>query len=383
MLQKYQKEQENTKLMLLPRNIIKVFLTLGLLLTSHTEVNAGLYGFHQYNPYTKEERILDLKEVPLEIQNYRAYMRENLLMLIRYAKEKNPDFKIITHEGQDLITKSLWEYDLEGYNRARVQENAEDDSFLFHSNYREQEPQRYTPAHEYLHLIDAIAINNLYCKNGHESKVTQNHNIGLITIEECPSQTAIDEMQISAMINKKIAYGFTDANDAFNSTKNHNSINDSSKNIFQISDAQNILILLDDSKYSNKEHMVDELLKTNYDIIIIPPLFQHSIRFSDDDIRKLQFKKNGSKRLLIAAMNVSEASPSDYFWLKDWKVGLPEWLKRKSFTSKDNVITQFWHPEWKKIISNYFKDIMNEGFDGIFFTGVENYQYFEQQNPLE
>ena len=82
-------------------------------------------------------------------------------------------------------------------------------------------------------------------------------------------------------------------------------------------------------------------------------------------------------------MNVSEASPSDYFWLKDWKVGLPEWLKRKSFTSKDNVITQFWHPEWKKIISNYFKDIMNEGFDGIFFTGVENYQYFEQQNPLE
>ena len=26
---------------------------------------------------------------------------------------------------------------------------------------------------------------------------------------------------------------------------------------------------------------------------------------------------------------------------------------------------------------------LNEGFDGVFFTGIENYRYFEQQNPLE
>ena len=47
------------------------------------------------------------------------------------------------------------------------------------------------------------------------------------------------------------------------------------------------------------------------------------------------------------------------------------------------IITKYWHPEWKKIISRYFKDIINEGFDGVFFTGIENYKYFEDQTPLE
>ena len=365
-------------------NLLTLFsLTIIILSASITEADAGLYGFNHYNHYTKEERILDLKIVPDEIHNYRANMRDNLLMLIRYAKEKNPDFKIITHEGQNLLTKSLWEYDREGYNRARKQENARDDSFLFHKNYVEQEPERYTPAHEYLHLIDAIAINNLYCGKGYESKITQNHNLGLITIEQCQNKDKSDEALIGAMINNKSTYAFTDISQAFNNIGNHSELNDSSKNIFNVKDAQNILILTDYSKYSDKDKFVEDLLKTNYDIIIIKPLFADKERFSAEDINRLKFKKNGTKRLLIAELNISEATPRDYFWHRDWKIGSPEWLVRKSFNTEDGFITRFWHPEWKQIISRYFKDILNEGFDGIFFTGIENYQYFEQQNPLE
>ena len=129
--------------------------------------------------------------------------------------------------------------------------------------------------------------------------------------------------------------------------------------------------------------MVADLLQTNYDITIIKPLFAFHERFSADDLKRLHFKKNGAKRLLIAELNVSEAFPEEYYWSNDWKIGTPDWLVRKSFSSKDGVIVQFWNPVWKKIISDYFKDIMNEGFDGIFFTGIENYHYFEQQNPLE
>lgn len=358
-------------------------LIIAVLSASSTGAEAGLYGFHHYNPYTKEERILDLNEVPEKIYNYRAGMRDNLLMLIRYAKQQNPDFKIIAHEGQNLLNKSLWEYDREGYNRARQQENAEDDSFLFHTNYQEREPERYTPAYDYLQMVDAVAINNLYCGKGKENKITRQHNLGLISIEQCASQDDLDAAQINAMIDKKITYGFTDLANAFNNINDHNNINDSSKNVYDIEDAQNILIITDDSRYANKDLFIADLLKTNYDIIIMKPLFANSERFSAQDLQKLHFKKNGSKRLLIAEFNVSEAHPHDYFWFKDWKIGSPKWLVRKSFTSPDGIITKFWYSEWKKIISRYFKDIVNEGFDGIFFTGIENYQYFEQQNPLE
>lgn len=200
---RFPKGQENTKPMSLLKTLKISALIIAVLSASSTGAEAGLYGFHHYNPYTKEERILDLNEVPEKIYNYRAGMRDNLLMLIRYAKQQNPDFKIIAHEGQNLLNKSLWEYDREGYNRARQQENAEDDSFLFHTNYQEREPERYTPACDYLQMVDAVAINNLYCGKGKENKITRQHNLGLISIEQCASQDDLDAAQINAMIDKK------------------------------------------------------------------------------------------------------------------------------------------------------------------------------------
>ena len=351
--------------------------------TLTTDAVAGLYGFNHYNPYTKEERILNLSEVPDSIYNYRAAMRDNLLMLIRYAKEQNKDFKIIAHEGQDLLTKSLWEYDREGYNRARLSDNAADDSFLFKHDTKLQDPKPYTAAYEYLHSVDAVALNNIYCGNNKESDISKRHNLGFITIENCADQNALDSAYISAMIDKKISYGFTSLADAFNNIGDHDSLNDSAKNIENVKDAQNILILIDDSRYATKDDLVLDLVKTNYDIIIINPLFANKERFSAEDLSRLHFKHNGSKRLLIAAMNVSEASPDDYFWDNDWKLGTPSWLVRPSFSSPNSIIVKYWEPQWQKIISRYFKDIVNEGFDGIFFTGIENYRYFEEQNPLE
>lgn len=369
--------------MLSPKKHNILSLVILIIATFIDNADAGLYGFNHYNPYTKEERILNLSEVPSKIRNYRADMRSNLLMLINYAKKQNPDFKIVAHEGQDLLTKSLWEYDREGYNRARKKDSAKDDSFLFHANYKELEPSRYTEAYTYLNSIDAIAINNLYCGKGYESSIAKNHKLSLITIEQCLSDDEMETARINSMIDNKSSYFFTDIDNAFNNTSDHNNINDSSKNVFAISDAQNILILNDDSRYSDKEALIDELLKTNYDIIVIKPLYADKERYSAKDIRQLRFKKNGSKRILLAEFNVSEASPSDYYWQRDWRIGKPSWLVRESFSDKDSIITRYWDADWKKIMSRHFKDVLGEGFDGVFFTGIENYKYFEQQTPLE
>lgn len=369
--------------MLLLRFIKILALTIILTSAFTTKADAGLYGFTHYNPYTKEERILQLSKVPQKLDNYRAKMRANLLMLIQYAKQQNADFQVITHEGQDLLTKSLWEYDREGYNRARIQENAQDDSFLFHKNFEEQEPSRYTPEYDYLNIVDAVAVNNLYCGKGHENKVAKNHNLSLITIEQCPDNETMEMARINSSLEKKASYFFVDINNAFNNIDDHININDSAQNVFKVSDAQNILIINDTSKFKNKEDFVNTLLQTNYDIIVIKPLFNNIYRYDNKDLQKLHFKKNGSKRLLIAEFNVSEAFPDNYYWHKDWKIGSPKWLIRKSFDNKDGIITQYWNPEWKQIMSRHFKDVLGEGFDGVFFTGIENYKYFERQTPLE
>ncbi len=369
--------------MSLPRICSILLLATVFSLNTVAEAYAYLYGFTHYNPYTKQERNLSWKETPLHLQNYRADMRENLLMLIRYANQQNPDFKIIVHNGQDLLTKSLWEYSRDGYNTARHNIDIDDEYFLFHHKDWENAPERGTPAYEYLHKIDAIAIDNFYCGNGKFTDLAKKYHLDLITIEQCPDQSAVDGAKASSMLDKKAVYAFSDLDTAFNSIGDYDMINDSAKNIYNISDAQNILILNDDSHYKTQEQLVDDLSKTNYDILVIKPLFAYHQRFSVENLKKLHFKKNGSKRLLIAEFNVSEANPREYYWLDGWHIGTPDWLIRPSFSSPDNIITKFWRLEWQKIISRYFKDVLNEGFDGVFFTGVENYNYFEQQNPLE
>lgn len=361
--------------------VIIIILT-ALVFTSNA--NAGLYGFNHYNPYTKEERVLNLKEVPKHIRNYRAAMRNNLLMLIRFAKEKKPDFKIVVHEGEDLLTKSMWEYSREGYNRARFSDNVEDDYFLFHHNYFAIEPTLDTPAYEYLHSLDAIILNDIYCgENFPVNPIIKNHHLDLISIEYCANEDSLNEAKISAIADGRSIYAFTSLDDAFKGIGDYSMINDSSKNIYNIGDAQNILILNDDTLYSSAEELANDISKTNYDIVIIKPLFKYRKRFSSLDLQKMRFKKNGTKRLLLAEFNVSEANPQEYYWNIKWKPGAPDWLVRQSFSNSDSIITRYWELEWRKIISRYFKDILNEGFDGVFFTGLENHQYFEQQNPLE
>ena len=345
---------------------------------------ASLYGFNHYNPYTKEESILNLQEVPKHLRNYRSAMRDNLLMLIRYAKEKNPDFKIVVHEGQELLTKSLWEYSREGYNLARIHQGVEDDYFLLNQENFDDEPLLETPAYEYLHSIDAIIFNNIYCgENNTISKVARNHHLDLISIEYCQNEEALKQAKISAIADGRSIYGFTSLEKAFNTIGDYSMINDTAKNIYNISDAKNILILNDDSLYSSQEELTADISKTNYDIVIIKPLFNYRKRFSPLNLQKMRFKKNGTKRLLLAELNISEANPKEYYWNIKWRIGAPVWLARPSFSNPDSIITRYWAMEWRKIISRYFKDILNEGFDGVFLTGLENNQYFEQQNPLE
>lgn len=345
---------------------------------------AGLYGFNSANPYTPEEKILDMKYLPMQIRNYRADMRDNLQMLIDYAKENKPDFKIITHEGQELLYRSAWEDARDGYNLShRKKGSIEDTTFLSRENETPQQPKPDTPEYKYLRSIDAVALNNLFCGDGKEQNITFNNNLGLIGIDYCQSSEAADRAIVRSVLDKKILYVFENPENAFNDIASQPLINDSAKNVNKVADARNILILTDDSRYTSKDRFVQDISRTNYDIVVIKPLFAHTKRFSPEDIRRMQFKKNGSRRLLIAEMNVSEASPQDYFWRDRWKIGAPSWLVRKSFVEPNAVIAQYWNEEWRRIIARHFKDIVATGFDGVFFTGLQNHFYFEQQTPLE
>lgn len=384
MLPKLKPVQENKKQMLSHKKT--AFLSLFAALAVSAGAHAGLYGFDSANPYTFEEEILDIRVPPEVIINYRQKMRDNVIALANYAQAENKNFIIISHDGEDLLHKSLWEYHLEGYNEARKKGiNAADPAFL--ANLKNHDPEREpiagSQSSQYIRKLNGMVVNNRFCGNTTVSPHLKNSGLKVISIDNCKTEDAYDEAIMNSVGLNYLLYGFVKPENAFKKIYKQPIINENANNIFSLKDAKNISFLIDDSQYGDKEKFLQDIRNSNYDIVVIEPFFQHKTPFSPEDINSLKFKKNGTKRLIIAKMNVSEARDDDYYWKDNWKLDNPSWLVRPSFVDKNAIITEYWNNDWKKIIGKYFKGIVDSGFDGAFLTGIQNHRYFEKQTPLE
>lgn len=352
-------------------------LFLGYLLSS-TECLAGLVGFTSANPYTREEINAQHSGFPENIRNYRDDMRQNVIMLSRYAKSQNPEFIIMAHEGQMLLENGIREFHLNDYNTSRSTEHSSDDDTLFLSPLEIKNKKIKTSVLPYRKSIDIEVINNLFCQN--RSKKDYD-GIGIISIDQC-SENQLDDAIKKSVYQKIPTYIFSNPQIAFKDAKNQLLINENAENIENAEQAENILFLLDSSKFKNKENYLREIENSNFDIVVISPFFQGKA-LKKEDIERLKYKKNGTLRKVIAAMNISETDSDKYYWQPEWKIGSPSWLKRPSFVDKKGIIVEYWSEDWQKIISKYFKGIVMQGFDGAFLTGLENYQYFEDLTPLD
>lgn len=363
--------------------LLAVIFTLALIM----EASAGLYGFSKFpQEKTAEDKLLDSVPPPRQIMNYADLMRQNLIMLIDYARAQKPNFQVIVHESPELLSKGSWEYNLDGYNEVRAKGKlAQDPTFLNNELFKNinLDPPAGSLAQKYRDKINGLALNNLFCSPQNEEKFAQTSHFKIISFDYCRSTDDFNQAISQAVANQAIIYGFTNLENAFTDIKNQPIINESAENITQVLPAQNILVVDDDSTYESKEALINDLRDTGFDIIVIPSQFHREVAYSLDEIYSLKFKKNGAQRIVLAELNVSEANPDEYYWKKYWQAGNPSWLVEPSTTTKDSLIAAYWKPEWQQIISRHMKDIVKSDFDGVFFSGSENYQYFAKQTPLE
>lgn len=366
------------------KTLLSLILISSLSLAS--KASAGLYGFTSGTPLSQEEKILQMSAPPEDILNYRALMRQNLEILINYAKENKPNFQILLHECDEVLYKSLWEYHLSGYYQALQKAGAKaDPSFL--SKSVKDLSEEYLPEenidHQIFDKIDGIVYNNLYCGQRKIDSFLKNSNKKIATISYCATDKSYDQAALLSANENVLFYGFENPKTAFQYISKQPIINENARNIFNVQEAENISFLIDDSHYQNKAEMIRAIRDSNYDVVIINPLFHNTIAFSKEEVKQLQYKKSGPRRLIIALQNVSEAFKSHYYWQEDWQIASPKWIKRASLVNKNAYITAYWSEEWQKIVSNYFKSIVDSGYDGVFFTGINNHLYFESQTPLE
>jgi len=235
---------------------------------------------------------------------------------------------------------------------------------------------------EYLNAIDGIGIEELFYNEVFKPDIYRIDMLRKIGETKKVMVSEIIHMQqdIEDAIEKNHSEGFI----PFIRTKENyhykeipvDLTKENDRNISNLGDIQNYLYLINNSEFETKEAYLKAVENNNADLVIIDAYYL-SFLLNKKDVERLKTKKNGSKRLVIAYMNVGAAENWRNYWQVDWKLGNPKWLKKKYEGYDNEIIVEYWHPNWQKIIfgnkDSYLQKIIDINFDGVYLDNVEAY----------
>lgn len=155
-------------------------------------------------------------------------------------------------------------------------------------------------------------------------------------------------------------------------------INQNTDDISTLDQARNYLYLISTDNFSSRQQMLNTLVSSNYDVLLIDLFFEETA-FTSAEIEQLKTKASGGKRLVISYLNIGSAETFRYYWQDNWKLHHPSWIKKKYEGYEDEFWVEFWNKEWQDVIfgndNSYLKKIMDAGFDGAYLDNVEGYYF--------
>jgi cysteinyl-tRNA synthetase len=303
-----------------------------------------------------------------KLTNYRDEMRRLITNIAKFAREKNPGFVVITHNGMELLQK-----------RDEVDE------------------KKVYPARAYMMSIDAILQDGLFYgyetfgqPTSKEAKETFAHlidvakrdRVSILTMDFARDPKKIDE--ILAASRKQGFLPFVAHKDlsVMNSLPPYPArpFHENSNHVLSMSNAENYLYLRDTTAFGQEDEFALKIHDTNYDMVIVD-VFHGRKPFSKRAIETLKYKKLGARRLVLARMDVGTAATYRFYWKAGWQSGAPRWITAPYPTDPDRYFVEYWRPEWHKILygdpTSFTFGLLAQGYDGVVIETVEAYRYFE------
>lgn len=279
-------------------------------------------------------------------------MQTFVIDISKYARNFNPNFIIIPQNGAELAFKNL-------------------------------EPNGKLNT-SYLNAIDGIGVEDLFTND--ERKV-DTYRLNMLRKINASKKIIVSDflktdkniLQNNELTSKEnfISFPRTSSNEHYKEIPEQ-IINENNNNILKLSDAKNYLYLINSSNYKTKKVFLEAIAATNFDVVAID-LFYKNVPLKIDEIKLLQTKANGGKRLVIAYINIGAAENWRYYWNRKWSLNDPVWLKKKYEGYDDEVYVEFWHIDWQNTIygndDSYLKKIITARFDGAYLDNVEAYYF--------
>lgn len=126
---------------------------------------------------------------------------------------------------------------------------------------------------------------------------------------------------------------------------------------------------------------IEMLANSHYDLLVIDDV--RSIKGMEDynsrlDVKKLHstYGSSVNPKKVFCYLNIGEAEDYRYYYNEEWEVGNPEWIISNDPDGWDgNYPVKFWDNQWKSIIKDYLKKIIEDGFDGAYLDWIEIYSF--------
>lgn len=298
--------------------------------------------------------------------DFKEEMRNFVIEISNYTKEKNSEFLIIPQNGAELVTM-----------------NGEENGDVHQS---------------YLKAINAHGQEDLYFGYEKDNKPTSGKNTDYLEAFLDKSKAAGNIVLVTDYCSDR---KLMDLSFSFNSKKGYISFaanqrelnnipiypnpiyNENSTDITSINQVKNFLYLINPENFSTKERFISTVSETNYDLLIMDIYFHNNTPFTENEINLLKNKANGGKRLVICYMSIGEAEDYRFYWNKKWNnsKSKPLWLEDENSDWEGNYKVQYWNKEWKDIILysdySYINKILSTGFDGVYLDIIDAFEYFE------
>ena len=130
----------------------------------------------------------------------------------------------------------------------------------------------------------------------------------------------------------------------------------------------------------------DRLARTSYDVLVVDAgTPSPGAQLSRRDLARLKRKPDGTRRIVLAYVNIGEAEDYRDYWRKAWAKAPPPWMGSANCRWKGDHRVRHWHPAWQAIVygspRSLIGRIVDAGFDGAWLDRVDIYTHWRKERP--
>ena len=299
----------------------------------------------------------------------RQHMRNMISDISAYARSANSGFVVITMDGLDLLER-----------------------------VDPIDPSKRAAAVTYIKSIDGVVVPeiNFHPPNARgdiktEEKVQtemlrltdigQNRGLRVWSIDYAKDTAMAQESIRFALKKSYVPFPSMDPEYRFARIPPGRPVNENPHAITGLNLVKNFLMITDTSAWDTQEAFTLAVANTNYDAVVIDVFHRSRTPMTARTVESLKYKKLGTRRLVLAHVNIGQAESYRYYWKPGWREGSPSFIAAPTSNNPDKYTVQYWDPAWRDLIfgnpNSYIYGIVTQGFDGVILDGVEAFRVFE------